>query len=328
VTRRLMAALFCLAVISCARENENAYRKSTVIMDTLVTITVEADSKEKAEASIDAAFDEIHRLEELLSFWTENSEIAAIYHNAGAAPVKVSPETLEVVEWAVYISEKTDGAFDPTVGPVMRLWDFRKEKAPSENEIKEKLGLVGWENIEVDEQNSTVFLRTEGMSFDTGGIAKGYAVDRAVDVLRQRGITSGLVAIAGDIRGFGPKTWRIGIRDPRPESGGEDIMAVVQLRDRAISTSGDYERFFEMDGKRYHHILDPKTGLPAMGTWSVSVIADRAVLTDGFSTGIFVLGPEKGLSLLDELGMDGVVVAEGGNKLTTKGLTGLINWEK
>lgn len=326
--RQLFATLVVLALlISCSKTDEKTYRKSTVIMDTLVTITVEGISPEQAEVSIDAAFDEIHRLEELLSFWTDESEIAAIYHNAGVKPVKVSPETLEVIERAIYISEKTGGAFDPTVGPVMRLWDFREKKMPSQEELAEKLRLVDFRQMEVDRKNSTALLKVKGMSFDTGGIAKGYAVDRAVEVLKEKGVPSGLVAIAGDIRGFGPRTWRIGIRDPRPENKDRDILAVVELRDKAISTSGDYERFFENNGVLYHHILDPKTGLPARGSWSVSVLADEAVLTDGLATGVFVMGPEKGLDLLEGLGMEGVIIAEGGERLTTPNLTNRIHWQ-
>jgi thiamine biosynthesis lipoprotein len=296
-------------------------------MDTLVTITVVSDSRQEADEALEAAFDEIRRLEELLSFWTEDSEIAAIYQNAGVRPVSVSPETLEVVERSLHIAEKTGGAFDPTVGPVMRLWDFREKRMPTEKEIEGKLGLVDYRKVVVDRENSTVYLEVKGMSFDTGGIAKGYAVDRAVELLRKHGMESGLVAIAGDIRGFGPRTWRIGIRDPRGE-GDEDVMAALELKDGAVSTSGDYERYFVLGGKRYHHLLYPKTGLPARGLWSATVIADEAVLTDGFSTGIFVLGPDRGLALIESLGMEAVVVAEGGKTHTTSGIRDRITWQR
>ncbi len=324
---RLLCLFLCVFVAACAPEDKT-YRKSTIIMNTVVTITAVADSSEKAESAIDAAFDEIYRLEQLLSFWTDESEIAAIYNSAGVKPVKVSPETLEIIERALYISEKTGGAFDPTVGPLMRLWDFNEYKMPTEEEIKKNIGLVDYGKMEIDIVNSTAFLATKGMSFDTGGIAKGYAVDRAVEVLKKKGIQSGLVAIAGDIRGFGPKTWNIGIRNPRATGEDDYLMASVKIKDEAISTSGDYERFFVKDGVRYHHLLDPTTGLPAMGTWSVSVIAKEAVLTDGFSTGVFVLGPQKGLEILKESGIEGIIVVDGGEILTTGGLTSRINWEK
>jgi thiamine biosynthesis lipoprotein len=327
VRGRVLALLLCLVAASCAPE-EKTFRKSTVIMDTVVTITVVADSSERAESAIDAAFDEIHRLEVLLSFWTDDSEIAAIYHSAGKRPVKVSPETLDIIAKSIYISEKTGGAFDPTVGPLMRLWDFKEKKMPTDEEIEEKVGLVDYRQMETDRENSTAFLKVKGMSFDTGGIAKGYAVDKAVEALRKEGIESGLVAIAGDIRGFGPRTWNIGIRDPRANGEKDGVMATIKLKDKAISTSGDYERFFIKDGVRYHHLLNPNTGLPARGTWSASVIANEAVLTDGLATGVFVMGPEKGLKLLNELGIDGIIVANGGEILTTKGLEGKIELKR
>jgi thiamine biosynthesis lipoprotein len=324
---RILAMLLCLVLSSCAQEDKT-YRKSTVIMDTVVTITVVADSSDKAERAIEAAFDEIHRLEVLLSFWTDDSEIAAIYHSAGDKPVQVSPETLDIIRRAIDISEMTGGAFDPTVGPLMRLWDFMENKMPTPDEIKERLGLVDYGQMVVSEENSTAFLKVKGMSFDTGGIAKGYAVDKAVETLKKEGIESGLVAIAGDIRGFGPRTWNIGIRNPRAEGEEDDVMATVKLQDRAVSTSGDYERFFIKDGVRYHHILDPETGMPARGTWSVTVITNEAVLTDGLSTGIFVMGPEKGFKLLDEQGMEGIIVAQGGEILMTKGIEGKVEFKQ
>ena len=169
---------------------------------------------------------------------------------------------------------------------------------------------------------------------DSGGIQEeAPSLNTPVIVVRNtteraEGIESGLVAIAGDIRGFGPRTWKIGIRDPRPEDPEDGVMATVKLKDKAISTSGDYERSFTQDGVFYHHILNPKTGLPARGTWSVSVIADKAVLTDGFSTGVFVIGPDNGLKLIDELGMEGVIVAEGGKVITTPGLEGVVEFKK
>lgn len=324
---RLIVILLTMFFLTSCTQEASTYRKKAIIMDTLVTVTVVSESRQKADTAIEAAFDEIRRLERLLSFWTDDSEIAAIYHNAGAEPVKVSPDTLEIIERSLYIAEKTGGAFDPTVGPVMRLWDFREKKMPTEKEIEEKLGLVDYRKVVVDMKNSTVYLKVKGMSFDTGGIAKGYAVDRAVKVLKKHHIESGLVTIAGDIRGFGPRTWRIGIRNPRAK-GDEEVMAAVELKDKAVSTSGDYERFFVMDGKRFHHLLDPDTGHPARGVWSASVIADEAVLTDGFSTGIFVMGPDRGIALVEDLGMEAVMVAQGGEVLTTSGIRDRIIWQR
>ncbi|GAB4389991.1 MAG: FAD:protein FMN transferase [Thermodesulfovibrionales bacterium] len=328
--RLLIALGLLLPALSCTRQEERLYKKSAVLMYTRVTITVAEKSPEKAEAAMDAAFEEIKRLEDLLSFWTSDSEIAAINRNAGIGPVKVSPETLEIIRESLFISEKTAGAFDPTIGPVIRLWDFRNETVPEASTLRETVGQVDYREMKVDTAASTAFLARKGMSFDTGGIAKGYAADRAVEVLKSAGIKSGLVAVAGDIRAFGSRPggepWRIGIRDPRPQDEDGYLMATIELRDEAVSTSGDYERFFIKDGVRYHHLLDPRTGYPAEGCRSVTVIAPKAVYTDGFSTGVFVLGPQKGLRLLEEMGLEGIIVDSQGKTHATQGLKGRLNW--
>lgn len=318
-----------LLIPSCSSKEERVFRKSKILMDTLVTITVVASSEDKAERAIDSAFDEIRKIEGLISFWSEDSEIAKINEKAGISPVKVSTITIDLIEKALFVSEKTEGAFDPTVGPLMRLWDFKKGIIPHEGIIKEKMKLVDYREMVIDRINSTAFLRKKGMSFDTGGIAKGYAADLAVSVLQREGIKAGLVAVAGDIKAFGKKPdgrpWLVGIRNPRPSMDKDnEIIATVELKDMAISTSGDYERFFIKDGRRYHHIIDPKTGQPAMGCQSVTVIAKEGAFTDGFSTGIFVLGPERGLRVLKEMGFDGLIIDAEGRTHMTEGFKNLI----
>lgn len=329
--------LLSLVAVSCEQwsggdggdRGPKIYRKSTGIMDTIVIVTVVAGGEEQAEQAIDLAFDEIRSLEKLLSFWTNDSEIAEIYRNAGVEPVKVSPETLEMARISLEISEKTDGAFDPTIGPAIRLWDFRGETLPDENKMKTALLAVDYRAVEIDAVAGTIYLSQKGMSFDTGGIAKGYAADRAVDALREAGITSGLIAIAGDIRAFGERPgggpWRVGIRNPRPVDDNDNIMAVIGLRDEAISTSGDYERYFDEDGVRYHHLLDPKTGQPARGLMSVSVIAGNAVTTDGYSTGAFVMGLERGREMIENERLEGIFVDEEGKRYITSGLEGRLD---
>ena len=327
----ILLILLALLAAACTKEPaKGTYMKSSTIMYTVVSITVVAESPEKAETSIDAAFDEIRRLEKLLSFWTEDSEIAEINKNAGLKPVKVSPETLDIVEKALFVSSETKGSFDPTIGPVIRLWDFKTHRKPSPQEIAKKVKEVNYLTLKADAAASTVYLYSKGMSFDTGGIAKGYAADLAAEKLKALGISGGLVSVAGDIRAFGTRAdgtaWRVGIRDPRSEDR-EHYMAVVELKDEGISTSGDYERFFVIDGKRYHHILNPKTGMPAEGSMSVTVIAPRAVYTDGFSTGAFVLGPEEGIKTLERLGYEGLIITSEGKTLVTPGMRARLEWE-
>jgi len=320
----LFCSLFILS--ACSPQKEKVYRKSKVLMDTLITISVVSGSGDKAEKAIDKAFGEIEKLDRLLNFFSDSSELSEINRNAGLKAVAASPETFEVIEKAIYASGKTNGAFDVTIGSVTTLWDFHKRVKPEDKQIKERLPLVNYKNIILNKKSSSVYLKKSGMLMDLGGAAKGYAADRAVDVLKKQGIKSGLVSIAGDIKAFGLKPdlkpWKVGIRNPRAENKADEIMAAIELTDLAISTSGDYERYFIIEGKRYHHILNPKTGYPAEGCQSVSIIAKDGYVTDAFSTGIFILGTEKGIKLLEEMGLDGIIVDKNGKIHTTSNLRG------
>ncbi len=302
-----------------------------ILMDTLVTINVVSDSSAKAEKAMDRAFDEIGKLDKLLNFFSSSSELSMINRSAGISAVKVSPETLEVIEDAISVSERTGGAFDPTIGPEISLWDFHTRKMPDDKTVKERLPLVNFRLVTIDRSKSTVYLGKKGMLMDLGAIAKGYAADKAVEELKRQGITSGLVSCAGDIRAFGLKPdgnpWKIGIKNPRPANKDDEIMATVELSDMAISTSGDYERFFISNGKRYHHILDPKTGYSAGGCRSVTVIARHGFQTDAFSTGVFVLGPSKGVEVLRQMGFEGMVIDKDGRIETTPGLKDRIEFK-
>jgi thiamine biosynthesis lipoprotein len=329
-------ALFLLFALisSCSHSQERLFKETRTSMYTVVEITVSSDSAEKAKSAIDKAFNELDRLARLLNFYSEDSEVSMINRHAGDKPVKVSPETLEIIEKALYVSENTEGAFDITVGPVVHLWDFQNKVLPDGKMIKEKLKLVGYKNVIVDKEKSTVFLKTKGVQIDLGGIIKGYAADRAVEVLKKDGIKSGIVAVAGDIKVFGkrPPTgsynglWNVGIQNPRQKSDKDEIIAAIGLSDMAISTSGDYQRFFMKDGKRYHHLLNPKTGYPAYNCQSATIITKDAVFTDAFATGIFILGPEKGLDVLKKLRFEGVIVDKDGKIYVTEGIKENLKW--
>ncbi|MEW6214377.1 MAG: FAD:protein FMN transferase [Nitrospirota bacterium] len=298
------------------------------MMDTIVTINVVSNSKDKAEKAIDAAFSEIERLEKIVNFFSPDSEVSLINRNAGISEVRVSHETLNILDNALSVSENTEGAFDVTIGPVITLYDFYKKIKPEGRAIKKNLLLVNYKELIIDRNKSTAFLGGKGMLIDLGGISKGYAADRAVETLKRQGINSGLVSIAGDIKAFGLKPdgrpWKIGIRNPRAKGPDDEIMATIELRDMAISTSGDYERCFILDGKRYHHLLNPKTGYPAEGSQSVSVITEKGVFTDAFSTGVFILGPEKGIKVLEKMGFDGIIVDSQGKVYTTPNIRGKV----
>ena len=346
----LLFTVYCsLFLIGCA-EKEKMYKESRIVMDTFCTITVVSPSRKEAKEAIEAGFTEVKRLEQLLNFFSVDSEVTALNRASGREPVKVSRDTLDVIKKTVEIANYTDGAFDPTIGPLMRLWGFSnqnpKPSIPLENKIKDALRFVDYKKIKINDLSSQIFLEEKGMEIDLGGIAKGYAADRAIETIKAKGIKAALVAIAGDIKTFGLKPdlqpWKIGIQNPRIESGvslrpmggqgpgvmnEEDIFASLYIKDKAISTSGDYQRFFIQNGKQYHHILNPGTGYPAAGVISVSIIAPEGYMADGLSTGIFVLGPDKGIKLLESMGFDGMIVDANKKIFITKNLKGKINLE-
>jgi FAD:protein FMN transferase len=323
----------CLVIlISCSVNKDRIFKKSRIVMDTLVTITVVSGSKDNAEKAIDNAFLETERLEKLTNFFSPDSEVTRINKFAGISGVMVSPDVLDLLNKALYVSENTGGAFDITIGPLESLYDFHKKIKPEESSIKKNIPLVNYKELTIDGNKSEVFLRKKGMLIDPGGIAKGYAADKIVEVLKKNGIGSGIVAVAGDIKTFGHKPdggpWKIGIRQPKVKDGEDDIMATIELNDMAISTSGDYERFFVSEGIRYHHLLSPKTGHPVRECRSVTVITKEGASADAFATGVFVLGPEEGMKVLKKMGFEGVIVDSEGNRHTTPGIRGKIEFKK
>ncbi len=327
--RRLFVAVLALLavlviVLAGPLHRKRLFKENRTSMYTLVSITVLASSQEKAGAAMDAAYQELERLGRLLNFYAADSELTTINNNAGIRPVRVSPDTLEIIQAAVYAGEQTDGGFDVTVGPLVKLWDFKTNTVPSVASIAESLPLVGYKNIVVDSAASTVFLTQPGVQIDLGGIIKGFAADKAVEILKNHGIDDGIVAVAGDIKVFGRqldgRPWHVGIQNPRQENDDTQLLATVDLEGVGISTSGDYQRYFIQAGLRYHHLLNPRTGYPESLCRSVTVIASAATLTDAFATGIFVMGPERGLGVLEKLGMEGVIVDRQGEILMTRGI--------
>ncbi|MBF0558698.1 MAG: FAD:protein FMN transferase [Nitrospirae bacterium] len=314
--------VFFLLVSSCSANKLKAFRETRVALYTVVTITVYADSEQKAKTAIDATYSELDRLGRLLNFYSEDSEVSAINRYSGIKPVRVSEDTVDIIQRALYVSRCTDGAFDMTIGPIVKMWDFEKKIVPDKKSVGEKLNLVNYRNVVIDKANSTVYLKKMGMQIDLGGIEKGYAADRAVEILKKTGISAGIIAVGGEVKPFGLKPdggpWRVGIKNPDQKNKDDELIAIVKLSNKAISTSGGYEKYFIKDGRQYHHILDPATGYPAYKCRSVSVIADNA--PDGFPTGIFVLGPVKGMEVLKKYGLEGVIVDNNGEILATNGI--------
>jgi thiamine biosynthesis lipoprotein len=292
-------------------------------MGTLVKITVVARSEDVAQAAATAGFAEIRRLEELLSTWIPTSELSRVNASAGVMPVHVSPETLTVVQRAVQVAEMTDGGFNIAIGPAVDAWRVTEgQRIPTESELDALSPLVDLQAVHADVREQTIFLGKAGMRIDVGGIGKGYAADQAVDALRRAGAIAGVVALSGDIKTFGRlpggKMFPVGIQHPREDGA---VLAWIDLQDEAISTAGDYERFFERDGVRYHHILDPRTLQPARSCQSVTVIAREGVWADGLDTGIFVMGPERGMELVEQLpDVEAIIVDQDGHLLVSSGL--------
>lgn len=324
LTWPLITFIFLFLLSSCNLGSEKVYKESRIAMYTVTTITITSHSEKKAADAINKAFQELDRLEKILNYYSKDSEITMINKNAGNKPVKVSKETIEIIGDAIYVAENTNGVFDITMGPVISLWDFKKKVFPDAKKLGEKLKLVGYKNIVIDKKNSTAYLKQKGMEVNLGGIIKGYAADKAAAVLQNNGIKAGIVSVAGDIKTFGTKPdgtpWNVGIQNPRSTGKTDEILAVANLSGQAISTAGDYERYFIKDGIRYHHILSTKTGYPVSECQSATVITEKGVYADGFDTAIFILGPEKGMAVLKKLGFEGIIIDRKGNRLVTEGI--------
>ncbi|MDR1899183.1 MAG: FAD:protein FMN transferase [Treponema sp.] len=254
----------------------------------------------------DRIFSRVREIEGTMSANRAGTELDRINGNAGITPVRVGGDLFEVLERARHYAEISGGAFDPTVGPLVRLWGIGtdRERVPSEEEIAGALTLVDWRDLALDREGGTAFLRREGMALDLGAIAKGYAADEAARIARQGGAKRAVMDMGGNILALGARRgnrpWRIGIQDPREGRGA--YVGVLLVRDKSVVTSGVYERFFEEGGRRYHHILSTADGYPVRGgLLSVTIIADRSVDADGLSTAVFALGYERGRALVESI---------------------------
>ncbi len=319
---------FCLTVLlallaGCQPRGPKVLKRTQFLMGTLVEITLVAQDDQAAADAMSGAFQEIQRIEKLMSRRLEGSEVWQINQAAGENGVVVSPELLSVIQAALQVSHLSEGAFDVTVGSLVSLWGrcWKENRVPSGEELAASRRLVGYRELVVDEQKRTVFLRKAGMELTLGGIAKGYAVDRAFHFLRDLGFRDLIVNAGGDLRSGGTKfgtPWAVGIQDPRDDS---KLMATLSVKDCAVATSGDYERYFMKDGVRYHHILDPLTGFPARRSRSATILSDELILADALATTAFVLGPARGMALIEKLpGTEAMIVGSEGNVAVSSGM--------
>jgi thiamine biosynthesis lipoprotein len=320
-----MMRRFCLAVTLlfafAAAAHADWHAREEAIMGTRIAVEVWHDDPAEATKAIDAVIAEMHRIDALMSTYKPESQLSRVNRDAAAGPVRVDAELARLVARALQFSEMSGGAFDVTYASVGYMYDYRAGVHPTDAQIAAALPAINWRHVVVDQAASTIRFLRPGVRIDLGGIAKGHAVDSSIALLAARGIRQATVTAGGDSRILGDRRgrpWVVGIRHPDDR---ERIIARIPLEDAAISTSGDYERFFEEGGVRYHHIIDPKTGKSPHGVRSVTIIAPESTLAEGLTKSVFILGPERGLPIVEsQADCDAVVVMADGRVIYSKGL--------
>lgn len=320
----LIPFIFIIIFSGCTTKNAEPISKTQFALDTYCTISIYDRVPEKV---MEDGFNSIKDIEDRMSVNIKSSEVSKINENAGIKPVKVSYDTFYVLKKAVYYASLEKGYFDITIGPIVNLWNIGTDKArvPSPEEIKNKLPLVNYKQIIFDDKNRTIMLKNKGMSIDLGGIAKGYAADKVAKVLKTKGVKHAIINLGGNILTIGTRPdgrpWRIGIQTPFKPRG--EYLGIVEVSNKAVVTSGVYERFFEKNGKLYHHLLNPFTGYPANNhLYSVTIITDKSVDADALSK-TFVMGLDQGMKVIESLqGVEAVFVTDNKEVYITPGLKG------
>lgn len=303
---------------------QQPYKRTLKLMGSRFDITVVANDSLQANKHIDTAVAEISRIEKLISSWDENSQTSEINRNAGIKPVKVNKELFDLIERALSISKLTDGAFDISYASMDRIWQFDGSMTvmPSEKEIKSSVEKVGYQNIVLDKKNSTVFLKLEGMKIGFGAIGKGYAADKAKTLLISKGVPSGIINASGDMNTWGKQPngndWKVAITNPMDKN---KVFALLPITNGAVVTSGNYEKYVNFNGKRYTHIINPRTGYPSTGIISVTVFAPKAELADALATSVFVMGKDAGLDRINQLPkIECIIIDDKGNITKSKNI--------
>lgn len=281
-------------------------------------ITVVENNFEDANYFIDLAIKEISRIESLISSWDKNSQTSLINNSAGIKPVQVDKELFDLIYRSIRISDLTQGAFDISYASMDKLWYFDREikKLPTSQQIAESVSKVGFQNIVLDEKNRTVFLKLKGMKIGFGAIGKGYAADKAKDILIENNVQSGIINASGDLTAWGQKPsgddWMVAVVNPLNKS---KVFSWLPIKNSSIVTSGNYEKFINIDGKLYSHIIDPRTGYPSEGILSVTIISENAELADALATSVFVLGTDIGIDMINQLKNVDCIIINSDNKI-------------
>lgn len=304
---------------------QREFRQQCRLMGNQFEITVVAEDESWAQEKIALAIAEIRRIEKLLTTFSDDSETNLVNGNAGIAPVKVSPEFFNLVERSLRISRLTDGAFDLSYGSVdKRLWNFDREmkSLPDPETAQQMVRLINYQNIILDRDAGTVFLREAGMRIGFGGIGKGYAAEMAKQLLKHEGVESGIVNASGDLTAWGlqasGKPWTVGIADP---DRANNAFSFLEISDMAIATSGNYEKFVVIDGVKYSHTINPKTGLPVTGIKSVTIICPNAEIADAMATPVTIMGIRAGLNLVNQVkGLGCIIIADDNSIYTSKNI--------
>ena len=293
---------------------QNSVSKDTLLMGSYFSVTAVHENEEIAKTSIKNCFEEVIRIEKLISSWNPASQTSKINAQAGLKPVQVDFELFSLIERSVFLSSLTEGAFDISFASIAKVWDFKKkyEVLPDSAKVKNSVGLINYQWISLNKADTSVFLQKKGMKIGFGAVGKGYAADRCKEILKSNNIHSGVINAGGDLTVFGEKPngdlWNVGITDPRNQ---KKFITSVALKDQGIVTSGNYERFIEIKGKKYGHIVDPKSGWPVQGLTSVTVIAQTSEFADALATTVFVMGKNKGLRFINKLnGVECILVDE------------------
>ena len=308
-------------MFSCPAALADWYGDARPMMGTEVSVYLWSDDPEAGGQALEKVFDEAARIDRLMSTYKDESEISKINREAATRPVPAGEELIGLIRRSLDISVLTRGAFDITYDSVGQHYDFRERERPDDDTVTTERQFIDYRLVKLDQARGTVAFGRDGVRINLGGIAKGYVVERGVDILRHLGIENAIVTAGGDSRLLGDRRgrpWMVGIRHPRKDG---EVAISLPLADEAVSTSGDYERFFDEEGTRYHHIIQPSTGAPAEGVHSATVIGPDAVMTDALSTSVFVMGVRDGLTLIGALpDYESIVIDADGQVFYSDGL--------